>query len=95
MINLNKFKCKNCKRGYKDIGTFLERGVCIPCIKKALLSRQTGKAFGIQKTKGKHLQTNKRQLAPARPATKKFDENLQTQKIFLQAETHNQEHVIS
>lgn len=41
-INWDHFKCKECKRGYKEINSFLVNGYCIPCIRKVMRLRSIG-----------------------------------------------------
>lgn len=78
MINWDNFTCKACKRSYKEVNSFLENGVCIPCIQEALYYRSLGivtdeqKALYIQKSKGTKVYQKKRQASlPRSSQTKK------------------------
>lgn len=69
MINLDAYKCKNCKRGYKMNNSFLSGGVCLKCIRKALATRakQAGASSSV-KSKGSQVD-QKNQKTPSSRAS--------------------------
>lgn|SRR5574343_4169 len=90
MINWHNFKCKECKRGYKQINSFLVNGYCIPCIREVMRLRSIGiftdtdrRAYlARQKVKGKQVYQNLKgiQLQPAQKNNfQKIQKNLKKQ----------------